>query len=223
MFFDERINFLSVIRREVFDILRPLEASFDLKAADSGQNQLFEIGGLIVVFEAEHVLARREHMAVKIQNVIGQAARLRTFSAVCRASGQCRRKIASARIAHAQCTRNEKFDARTGHGLTHGADFREGKLTGGNDLRKTKTVKKGCFLGRADVALGGGVNFNIGQTGFKQAEILNNQSIDAGLFSPVGRFESLVNFIVVNERIERHVDAGSILMSKVSNAGKIFK
>ena len=159
----------------------------------------------------------------KVGDVVGQATGLRALSAVGRASCERRRKIAFARIAHAQGAGNEKLDAGARHRLADGRDFVERQFAGRHDLCESQTVEKGRFFRRADVALGGRVNFDVGKLSLEQPQILYDQGVDSGLFGLPGGVDCLIELVVVDERIERHVDAGSILMRKLGDAGEILK
>ena len=67
------------------------------------------------------------------------------------------------------------------------------------------------------------MNFDVGKLSLEQPQILHDQGIDSGLFGLPGGIDCLIELVVVDERIERHVDAGAVLMRKIGDSGEILK
>ena len=169
------------------------------------------------------MLASRQLPPEKVLDVVGQTAGLRALAAIGRAPRHGRREVTLARVAHAKRPGDEKLNARAGHGLAHGADFGEGQLTGGHDLRKPEAIQKGRLLRGADVALGGSVNFNVGQARLEQAEVLNDERVDPGLLGLVSRLDGRRDLVVVDERVEGHVQARAVVVRQVGHTGEVLK
>lgn len=67
------------------------------------------------------------------------------------------------------------------------------------------------------------MNFYVGKLRFEQSQILHDERVDTGLLGFPGGFDGLIKLVVVNKRIERHIDAGTVLMRKIGDSGEILK
>lgn len=67
------------------------------------------------------------------------------------------------------------------------------------------------------------MNFYVGKLRFEESQILHDERVDTGLLGFPGGFDGLIKLVVVNKRIERHIDAGTVLMRKIGDSGEILK
>ena len=98
--------------------------------------------------------ALRQNRAVFGRDVVGEAAELRAGAAVGASPKHGFRHVALARIAHAERSVHEEFDAGVRERRTHGADRVEVEFAREDELRKAHLFQKRGLFGRADVALG---------------------------------------------------------------------
>ena len=205
---ENRVDFLAVERRDVLDVLNVLQAPLDLEGGDARVDQGFEIRSLIVVLEAENMASLREHRAVFGRDVVGEAAELRAGAAVGAAPQHGFRHVALARVTYAKRPVHEEFNAGLRQSRAHGADRVEVEFAREDELREAHLLEESRFFGRPDVALGRGVDLDVGQGAHEKAHVLQDQDVHARLLGVEGERPRRLDFVVAKEGVEGHEDAG---------------
>lgn len=149
-------------------------------------------------------------------NVVGEAAELGAGAAVGASARDRLAHVALARIAHAERAVNEAFDAGRLQGGPAGGDFGKRQFAREHHLRKAGLLEKGgLFPRRADVALGRGVELDVGQGAGHEPHVLHDQHVDAGLRRVKGERPGAGKLLVGKERVERHEDARVVAVGVV--------
>ena len=210
---NEFVELFAVVGRDVFNVSRVFEPPLDLKACDTRLNELFKVGALIVIHQAQDMFVSREKPARAIVDGVGKAAWLRAFAAVGGPPALGAGKVAAPGIGNAERAVHEKLDAGAVNGLTAPGDFSQGELARQDHLVKPEAVEKPGFFGRPDIALGGSVQFYGGQIQFQEPQILNNERIHARTVSVPGKLPGFFNFVLKKDGIKRQVDSRVVIFS----------
>jgi hypothetical protein len=86
---------------------------------------------------------------------------------------------------------------------------------------KPTSARKRAFSGRADVALGGGVQVDGRQVQFQQAHVLDDEGVHAGVVKLVDQLARRFQLGVVQDGVEGGVDAGVVAVGECRQAGDV--
>ena len=160
------------------------------------------------------MLALHEFMALAVFQVIAQAAHLGALSTVGTAAFHHLAHLATTAVAHAQGTMHKGLDGHL-HALADAAHLVKTQLTGKHQLRETHRLEKARLLGRAQVALRACMQGNGRQVKPQDAHILHNDGIDANVIKVGNETLHLLEFMVIDQRVDGSIDAGVELVGKV--------
>jgi len=135
---------------------------------DALDTQRGDVGALVVVFQAEYMAVVRHKAAFVIDHLVGQATGLAAFAPVGAAPGVRGADVTLAAVGHAQRAMDKKLQRAAGGvgGGADGGDLRQVQFARQHHLAKTHVLQKPGFFGRADVALGAGVQLDRRQVNF---------------------------------------------------------
>ena len=217
---NDGVDLLTIVRRDVAHIVDIFQTSFDFETADACIEHVFDALGSVHIAHGQ-LVSGGKHLAVGVDQVEIQPTELGATTAVCRSAETMLRNIATPAVAHAQCAVHKALDGN-GHGRTDGAQLTQGEFTRNHDLRIARSLQELGFFGRARVHLCGGVKRNWGEIHFEQSQILRDEGIDTGFVELTDHHFGFAQFIVVENGVERDVDARAIQVGKIANATYIF-
>ena len=90
-------------------------------------------------------------------------------------------------------------------------------------MRKSDAFEKSCFSGCADITLCGSMQLNRGKVAIQNPHILNNKGIDSVFVCKPRQANRVFEFLIVNDGVKCHVDAGVKAMGEVSESFNIGK
>ena len=93
------------------------------------------------------------------------------------------------------------------HGLPDGADLVQGQCPLQHEPAVTEALGEPGFLRRPDGALGGSVEDHPFRSEPRHGRILHDQGVHTGLLQFLQQPPCLGDFLLIDQRIERHVDA----------------
>ena len=204
--FDQGIEQRAVVRGDVLHIAQVLVPAFNLEAAHARVHQRRQIGALVVVLHGEHVFVVGHKAAFVINHLVGQAAGLAAFTPVGTASCVGVADIALAAVGNAQRAMHKKLQCAVGLGANR-ADLLECQFSRQHDLGQPHILQKACFLGRADIGLGTGMQLDGGQVDFQQPHVLDDERIYASVIQLPGQFAGGFQFIVTQNGVQGDEDA----------------
>ena len=215
---EQCIEQLSVVRGDILHRRHVLIAPFNLEAANASICQCFKVFALVVVLHAQHVLVVRHDAPEAVLHRVGQAAFLRAVAAVGAAAGVRMANEALAAVGHAQRTVDEELEFRFLHFRGDGADLLQGEFACQYQLREPGILQEPRLLWGANVGLGAGMQLDGRQVQFQQAHVLNNQGIHAGFVELPGLAPRRFQFVIPQDGVHRHEDAGPEAMGVLSQA-----
>ncbi len=209
--FDDLVQQLAVVGRDVLHIAHVLVAALDLEAAHAGVDQGAQVVALVVVLHGQHMLFVRNDAAACIRHLIGQTAGLVAVATVGAAACVGVADEALAGIGHAQRTVHKEFDGGAGRvgGGAHGGNLLQVQLARNHDLGQARILQKPRFFGGADIGLGGGVQLDGGQVQLQQAHVLDDQRVGPCVVDLPGHVARALQFIVAQDGVERDEDAAA--------------
>ena len=215
------IHYLPVIPHHILDIRGILEPAFDLERTDAGSHQ---VGEALV----EPQVAGREERAVAdddaagcVDQVVAGAAGLGADTAVRAATRELLAQVALPAVAHAQRAVDEELQFAV-DGRADGPDLFERQLPLQHQARKAQGFQFPRPFGRPDGRLRGGVQLHGRQRHLKQAQILDDEHIDAGLIQLLHQRLRLRTLLVREERVDGGVDFGAIAVGIAAKAVDVF-
>ena len=166
------------------------------------------------------MLVADDGLAVGVDQVEGQAAELGALAAVGRAVEAILRGVAPAAEAHAERPVHEGFE-RNGRGGMDGADVGQREFACQHHLLEARTGQEGHLLGRAVVHLRRGVQGDGRQVEPQQAHVLHDERVGACAVQLVDEAFHGGELVVVEDGVERHVDARPERVGVVGQAGDV--
>ena len=128
------------------------------------------------------------------------------FAAIAAAAQGLRRKQAETAVGITERPMDEHFGFHT-RSRRHIADFFKGQFTRQDDARETETAQSGSPGPVVHRQLRAGVQFEFGEMAAGQpvnSQVLNDQGVDFHFVERGQRFDQLRQFILTQERIDRH-------------------
>ena len=217
---NDGVDLLTIVRRDVAHIVDIFQTSFDFETADACIEHVFDALGSVHIAHGQ-LVSGGKYFAVGIDQVEIQSTELGAATAVGRSAKTMLRNIATSAVAHAQCAVHKALDGN-GHGGGDGAQLTQGEFARNDDLRIAGPLQELGFFRRAGVHLRGGMKRNWGEVHFEQSQILCDEGIDTGFVKLTDQIFGFAQFIVVENGVERDVDAGAIQMGKITNVAYVF-
>ena len=217
---NDGVDLSTIVRRDIAHIVDIFQSAFDFETADACIEHVFD--ALCAVHIAHRQLVSSgKHLAVGVDQVEIQSTELGAATAVGRSAETMLRNIATPAVAHAQCAVHKALDGN-GHGGGDGAQLAQGEFARNDDLRIAGSLQELGFFGRAGIHLCGGMKRNRGEIHLEQGQILCDKGIDTGFVELTDHLFGFVQFIVIENGVERDVDAGAIQMGKIANVAYVF-
>ena len=161
-----------------------------------------------------------QNVALRVNEVVGEAAELVTLSPVGAAAGCRETGIAGSAIAHTQGSVDKRF-----YGHCHGPPYLgclfEGEFACYHYLTHAAGFQKSGALGGADIALGACMKGYRGKVHAQDAEVLNDERVGSGSVEAPNHFFDAGEFVGHYDSVERHIYAGVKAVGIVGGAGNI--
>ena len=148
---------------------------------------------VVEVFQAEEMPIFNQHVAVGVEEVVGQTAGLGTSATVGAAVADKLTQIAPPAVADTQGAVDEKLQ-RHGGLLPDFTDLLEAQFTTEDDLTKSQTFKLLHLLNGEVVALRAGMERNGRQVEVEELHVLHDEGIDTGVPAVVGQLSGAFKF-----------------------------
>ena len=206
------VNCLTIRRHHRVHVLRRLHAAFNLKRANARLNHVRHVINSAVILRAEQPVnaAHRDNFMLRVEQLIGQTARLSAGSAVSRAVSSHRRHVADARIAEAQgaVAKTLQLNAKLGNSrnLFFSELSREGDATHAKLFTSSNTARI------VDVCLRRYVTFNLwpGLSGLgHKTPVLDNKGICAKDPRAANQAQYTLHFVPLNNNVNGDVHASA--------------
>lgn len=218
--FDNGIQHLTVVRSDVFHITHVFVTAFNFEGAYASVDQRRQVGGLIVILHRQEMFLIGHHPPLIVLQGIRQAASLRAVAAVGAASGLGVRNVTLPGIGHAQRAMDKEFDSGVSV-VVNGFDLTEVQFARQHDLTEAGVGEKLRFFHTANIALGAGVQLNRRQIQLHDPHILDDQRIDACVVEIGNQPLRRLQFIVMQNGVQRHKYLCAKAMSERHQPGDI--
>ena len=218
---DDGVEQLAVMGGHVLHVAHVLVPALDLEAGDAGVDQRPQVGALVVVLEAQHMLVVGDDAAGRIGHGVGQAAFLAAIAAVGTAPGVRMADEALAGIGDAQRAMDEELQRGVFNLRTDGVDLPDVQLTCQHHLAEAHVLQEARLLGRADVGLGAGMQLDGRQVLQQQAHVLHDQRVGARFVQPPYQAAGRLQFVVAQDGVEGDEDAGVEPVRMGAQAGDV--
>ena len=160
------------------------------------------------------MLVDDKFVAVSIFQIIGKPTDLGALATVSTAALKALAHLAPATVAHAQGAVHKGFERHIDSTM-NGLDFMQGELASHDQLRESKRLQETSLLGGAQVALCAGMKSYGRQVETQDAHVLHNERIYPRPVKVVDEPLYTGKLIVVDDGIDRCIDASPILVSKL--------
>ena len=167
------------------------------------------------------MLSGDESVAVAIEQVEFVAAYLGTFAAVGAATHRGESRLTVAAVAHAKRPVDKRFKFHFRHLAMNLRHLLKCHLARQYKLREAGIGKEAGFGCIADVGLGACMESDRGQFEAKQCQVLNNECIDADAVEFVNQLTDGVEFRVVDDGVDCHIDAGTEAVGILDNTRNV--
>jgi hypothetical protein len=171
--------------------------------------RIAQVLALVVVLHAQHMLVVRHDAALRVFDLVGQAASLRAVTSVGTSPGVGMADETLAAVGHTQCAVYKKFDDGA-LGVDHvadRADLRQREFAGQYDLAQACILQELGFFGGADVGLGAGMQLDRRHVDLEQPHVLNDQGIHACVIKLPSQFAGTFELVITQDGVERDKDA----------------
>ncbi|KPW91180.1 Uncharacterized protein ALO75_00978 [Pseudomonas syringae pv. coryli] len=218
--FENLVQTLAIIGRDVFYVARILVAPFDLERAHAGVHQSTQVGALVVVFHRQQMLFEGHNATLIVLEGVRQAAGLRAVTTVGAAAVLRVGNIALPGERHTQRAVDEEFDGRVGL-VGDCADFLQIQFAGQHQLRETGLIEKLGPAQGANIGLRTGVQFDGRNVHFHHPEVLHDQRVHAGVVELVNQLARRLQFVVMEDGVDGGEDPRVIAVREFDQLGNV--
>ena len=216
------IQLLAIVSRDVLDVSLILETALHLEGYDSGLQDFGQIHRTVHIAQGEEVLVVQERAPSGIHQIEGGTANLGALAAV----------AATARHHPADVTLAAVTD--TQRSVNEGLQLYPALLM---DVPNGVQIHFTCQYGPAEpqlfqkpdafegivVTLRAGVETDGRQVHFQQSEILHNDGVGAQLVQLYNQLAGILQFVVIQQRIDGNIEFGAIQMGIAGQLFQIFQ
>ena len=220
---DDLIEPLAVGRHHILHVGDILQPPLNLHRAGTGLHQFLQRVNAAHILQRQQMTALLYRTAVGILQVELQPAELRAGTPVGTTMEAIFRRIANARITDAQSSVNKHFQLHIGHRLVNRANILHRQLTCQHHSAKAQRAQPLHFFHRPIVGLCGGMHAERrmengelrtsigrkpGATDRKNAHVLHEDGIHAGVGQAVDQLLRSLHLIVVDNGVDRYIHLG---------------